>query len=99
MGEALGLMYSATESFRLWHRTDFQQDVAEERQEENKYTGEYGVFGHTTTSLQLFAILYKIYMAQNENKCYSIWVKYIWKICRISGKQWYIIRQMCDFWR
>jgi len=25
----------------------------------------------------LFAILYKIYMAQNENKCYSIWVKYI----------------------
>ena len=62
-------------------------------------TGEYGVFGHTTTSLQLFAILYKIYMAQNENKCYSIWVKYIWKICRISGKQWYIIRQMCDFWR
>ena len=24
-------------------------------------TGEYGVFGHTTTSLQLFAILYKIY--------------------------------------
>ena len=35
-------------------------------------TGEYGVFGHTTTSLQLFAILYKIYMAQNENKCYSI---------------------------
>jgi len=40
-------------------------------------TGEYGVFGHTTTSLQLFAILYKIYMAQNENKCYSIWVKYI----------------------
>ena len=40
-------------------------------------TGEYGVFGHTTTSLQLFAILYKIYMAQNENKCYSIWVKYM----------------------
>ena len=38
MGEALGLMYSATESFRLWHRTDFQQDVAEERQEENKYS-------------------------------------------------------------
>lgn len=36
-GEALGLMYSATESFRLWHRTDFQQDAAEERQEENKY--------------------------------------------------------------
>ena len=36
MGEALGLMYSATESFRLWHRTDFQQDVAEERQEEKR---------------------------------------------------------------
>ena len=34
---SMGLMYSATESFRLWHRTDFQQDVAEERQEENKY--------------------------------------------------------------
>ena len=95
----MGLMYSATESFRLWHRTDFQQDAAEEDKKKTNTTGEYGVFGHTTTSLQLFAILYKIYMAQNENKCYSIWVKYIWKICRISGKQWYIIRQMCDFWR
>ena len=29
-------MYSATESFRLWHRTDFQQDAAEERQEEKR---------------------------------------------------------------
>ena len=83
----MGLMYSATESFRLWHRTDFQQDVAEERQEENKYHRMSMVFlDIQSTSLQLFAILYKIYMAQNENKCYSIWVKYIWKILSYIGK-------------
>ncbi len=64
----MGVMHSATESFRL-DRTYFQQDVAEERQEVKQIPPVSMVFfGHTTTSLQLFAILYKIYMAQNENK-------------------------------
>lgn len=36
-GRSVGINVFSTESFRLWHRTDFQQDAAEERQEENKY--------------------------------------------------------------